>query len=47
MCRTPWELRHFSHESLVFLTPIDNDFVLVHSTSPNLYLRITARTCLT
>ena len=47
VCCAPRKLRHVCHEGLVFVAPVDDDLVLVHSASPSLYFSRTVRTCLT
>src|ERR1019366_839797 len=47
MGRATRKLRHLGDERLVFFAPVDDDFVLDHSSSPSLAFKIAARTCLT
>ena len=44
--RTAGKFRNFGDERGVFLAPIDDDLVLVHSVFPSLYFSTTARTLL-
>jgi hypothetical protein len=47
MCGAAWKFWNLSHEGLVFVAPINDDLVFVHSIWPSLYFRITVRTCFT
>jgi len=45
VCGAPKEFWHLSHKGLVLFAPINDDLVLVHSTSLSRYFK--ARTCCT
>jgi len=47
MGHTPWQLRQFSDEYLIFVAPVYDDLVLVHQQLPRIwYFRMTDLTCL-
>jgi hypothetical protein len=48
VCGTPWKFWRLGDERLVFLAPVEDDLILIHSSpSASLYRTITLRTCRT
>ena len=43
----PRQLGHLGNDCFVLVAPVDDEFVLILSASPNLYFKISARTCFT